>query len=155
VLARLPPRLRTLALAVLVILVVSDGWAVPLTVERYPGRARPEDRAVAEWLRGAPPGAVLHLPILTYNFQELNYQYATLLHGHPIVNGFSGYNTPLQQFLREPRSPLYDYERFTGTVRMLRRLGLRFVVLHRGDYSMTQQADGEFTRTVAGLRASG
>jgi hypothetical protein len=155
VLSRIRPRLQPAVLALLLILVVADGWAVPIVVERYPGRARPEDRAVAEWLRAAPPGAVLHLPIRTYNFEELNYQYATLLHGHPLVNGFSGYNTPLQEYLREPRSPLYDYERFTGTVRMLRRLGVRFVVLHRGDYNMTQQADGEFTRTFAGLRASG
>ena len=155
VLARIQPRLQPVVLVVLVIVLVADGWAVPLNVERYSGRARPEDRAVAEWLRGAPPGAVLHLPIRTYNFQELNYQYATLLHGHPLVNGFSGYNTPLQQYLREPSSPLYDYERFTATVRMLRRFGVRFVVLHRGDYNLTQQANGEFTRTAAGLRASG
>ena len=155
VLSSVRPSLRPVVLVLLLILIVADGWAVPMTVERYPGRARPEDRAVAEWLRGASPGPVLHLPIRTYNFQELNFQYATLLHGHPLVNGFSGYNTPLQAYLREPRSPLYDYERFTGTVRMLRRLGVRFVVLHRGDYNMTQQADGEFTRTVAGLRASG
>jgi hypothetical protein len=155
VLACIPSRLRPIVLVILVILLVADGWAVPLTVERYDGRGRPEDRAVAEWLRGASRGAVLHLPLRTYNFQELNYQYATLLHGHPIVNGYSGYNTPLQQFLREPQSPLYDYERFTATVRMLRRFGVRFVVLHRDDYNLTQQANGEFTRTVAGLRASG
>jgi hypothetical protein len=37
---------------------------------------------------------------------------------------------------------------------MLRRLGIRFVVLHPGDYSVTQQADGEYERTLAGLRAS-
>lgn len=154
-LSRIRPRLRRAVLVALLILVVADGWAAPLNVARYPGAGRPEDRAVAEWLKGASPGAVLHLPVNTNSFQELNYQYATLQHGHPLVNGFSGYGTPLLEFLRNPRSPLYDYERFSGTVAMLRRIGVRFVVLHQGDYSGTQLAAGEHSRTLAGLRASG
>jgi hypothetical protein len=38
---------------------------------------------------------------------------------------------------------------------MLRRLGVRYVVMHTNDYSVTQQADLEPTRTLAGFRASG
>jgi hypothetical protein len=36
----------------------------------------------------------------------LTYQYATLTHGHPIVNGYSGYGSPLQEFLGGAASPL-------------------------------------------------
>ena len=109
---------------------------------------------MAEWLRDAPPGAVLHLPINNSAFQELHYQYATLLHGHPLVNGFSGWSTPLQELMRQPWMPIYDYARFAATVRMFRSIGVRYVVVHSTDYNVTQLADGELTRTLRG-RASG
>jgi hypothetical protein len=152
---RASPRFRAVAIAVLVAGVVADGWAVPIPVVRYSPRGRPEDRTVAEWLRDAPPGVVLHLPLNTAQFQELHYQYATLFHPHPLVNGFTGWDSPLQQMLRHPRSPMYDYVRFPATVTMLRSLGVRYVVVHPGDYNVTQLADGELTGTVDGLRQSG
>jgi hypothetical protein len=139
----------------LLIGVVADGWAVPIPIAHYSPRGRPQDRAAAEWLHDAPPGAVLHLPINTNSFQELNYQYATLFHGHPIVNGLSGWSTPLLELLRQPWTPLYDYARFAATVRMFRSLGVRYVVVHSTDYNVTQLADGELTRTLEGLRGSG
>jgi hypothetical protein len=155
VLRLVSPRLRPIATAVLLAGVVADGWAVPIPVVRYSPRGRPEDRAVADWLRDAPPGAVLHLPVNTAQFQELNYQYATLFHPHPLVNGFTGWDSPLQQMLRHPRSPMYDYVRYPATVTMLRALGVKYVVVHPGDYNVTQLADGELTATLAGFRQSG
>jgi hypothetical protein len=152
---RVRPRFRTAMAALLLIGVVADGWAVPIPIVHYSPRGRPQDRAAAEWLRDAPPGAVLHLPINTNSFQELNYQYATLFHGHPIVNGLSGWSTPLLELLRQPWTPLYDYARFAATVRMFRSLGVRYVVVHSSDYNVTQLADGELTRTLEGLRGSG
>jgi hypothetical protein len=85
----------------------------------------------------------------------LHYQYATLRHGHPLINGFSGWSTPLQDLLRQPWAPLYDYDRFAATVSMLRSLGVRYVVVHPADYNVTQLHDGELSRTVGGLRGSG
>jgi hypothetical protein len=155
VMSRMPARLRPAAVAGLVLLFVAESWSLPMSVVRYPGSGRPEDRAAADWLVAAPPGPVLHLPLDTNNFQELNYQYATLRHGHPIVNGFSGYGTPLQDLLRDPRSPMYDYEHFAATVRMLRRFGVRYVVLHEGDYRPTAVAAGEPGRAAAAFRSSG
>jgi hypothetical protein len=155
VLARLKPQWRPVVVVLLVLGVVADGWAVPIPTVRYGPNGRPEDRAAAEWLRSQPPGAVLHLPIVTNNWQELHHQYATLFHGHPIVNGFSGWETPLQDFLRRPWTPMYDYDRFGATVRMLRSLGVRYIVVHPGDYNITQQENREMERTVAGVRASG
>ena len=149
------PRLRPIAIVALLAGVVADGWAVPISTVPYSPRGRPEDRAVASWLADAPPGAVLHLPIVTYHFQELNYQYATLFHHHPLVNGFTGWDSPLQQLFRHPRGPLYDYARYAATVKMLRSIGVRYVVVHPGDYNVTQLADGELTQTVNGIRGSG
>src|SRR6185295_14289354 len=62
--------------------------------------------------------------------------------------------TPLQDLLRQPWTPLYDYERFSATVRMFRSLGIRYVFLHPGDYNVTQLHNGELSRTVEGLRGS-
>jgi hypothetical protein len=155
VLARTRPRFRGLVMAALLAGVVADGWAVPIPIEHYNPRGRPEDRAAADWLHNAPPGGVLHLPINTYHFQELHYQYATLFHGHQIVNGLSGWNTPLMDLLRLPWTPLYDYGRFAATVKMFRSIGVRYVVVHPADYNVTQLADRELSGTVDGLRASG
>jgi hypothetical protein len=154
-LERMRGRGRALLAAAIAVGLISDGWAVPIPTERYVGAGRPDDRAVAAWLKDRPAGAVLNLPILTFNFQELNYQYATLIHGHPLVNGFSGYNTPLQEFLRNPRSPLYDWDRFPALVAGLRHLGVRYVVVHVDDYNLTQSEAHEPDLTMAGLRRSG
>src|SRR4029077_10444923 len=99
-----------------------------------------------------PPGIVLPLPLRTNQFQELHYEYATLFHGHPLVNGFSGWSTPLQELLRQPWMPIYDYARFAATVRMFRSIGVRYIVVHATDYNMIRLAEGEFSGTLAGLR---
>jgi hypothetical protein len=146
------PGFRPLAVALCLVGVVADGYAVPITTVRYPGGGRPEDRAVAEWLRDQPAGGVLHLPALTNSYQELHYQYVTLFHHHPVVNSYSGYDTPLFTFFRDGRSPLTDFDRFPGTIRMLRALGIRYVVLHSEDYNMPTQ--WEIEPTINGMRAS-
>ena len=53
---------RRIVIACAVAAVVADGWAVPIARCAYSARGRPEDRAVASWLRAGAPGAVLHLP---------------------------------------------------------------------------------------------
>jgi hypothetical protein len=152
---RIRPRFHAALIAVLLAGIVADGWAVPIPVVAYNPRGRLEDRAIAEWLHGRPPGAILHLPLMTAQFQELHYQYATLFHDHPMINGFTGWASPLQQLLRHPRAPLYDYARYPATVTMLRSLGVRYVFVHPGDHNITQLADGELRETVDGFRRSG
>jgi hypothetical protein len=154
-LRRIRLRFQGLAAAVLVVGVVADGWGVPIPTVRYSPRGRPEDRAVADWLRDQPAGAVIHLPVMTYQFQELHYQYATLTHGHPIVNGMTGWNSPLLDLLRQGWSPIYDFPRFAAAVKMLRAIGVRYAVVHASDYNVTQLANGELTNTLDGFRRSG
>jgi hypothetical protein len=155
VLERVPPRLYAVAIVILLAGVVADGWAVPVPIVAYSPRGRLEDRAIADWLQGRPPGAILHLPLMTAQFQELHYQYATLFHDHPMINGFTGWPSPLQQLLRHPRAPLYDYVRYPATVTMLRSIGVRYVFVHPGDHNVTQLANGELRETVDGFRRSG
>jgi hypothetical protein len=149
------PGLRALMIAVCLAAIAADSWSIPFPIQPYTGGGRPEDRAIAQWLLESPPGPVLHLPIKGINFQDLHYQYATLLHGHPLINGFSGYNMPVVEFLRAPTSPLYDFARFPATVRMLQSLGVRYVMVHRGDYNLTSRFAGEIDRTIGALRDSG
>jgi hypothetical protein len=155
VMERIRPRFHAVAIVVLLAGIVADGWAVPIPIVAYSPRGRLEDRAIAEWLHGRSPGVILHLPLMTAQFQELNYQYATLFHDHPMINGFTGWASPLQQLLRHPRAPLYDYARYPATVTMLRSLGVRYVFVHPGDHNSSQLADGELRETVDGFRRSG
>ena len=151
----LKPRNQVAIAALGVAIVLAEGWIVPMRVVAYNPRGRAEDRDVSQWLSAQPPGGVLDLPMVTDNFEELNYQYGTLFHHHPLVNGMSGYNSGLQRLFRNPAGPLYDWDRPAAVVRMLRAIGIRYVVVHPGDYTRNQQRDREEERSIALLRSSG
>jgi hypothetical protein len=78
-----------------------------------------------------------------------------LFHSHPIVNGMSGYDSPLQLLFRERDSVLYDNDRPSAVVRMLRSLGVRYVVINQEDYNVTQLANDEHRLPLGLLRSSG
>lgn len=153
--SRIPGRVRLPAAVLCIVALLGDSWVAPLTIYRYGARGRPTDRAVADWLQTRPPGGVLHQPVKTWNYQELSYQFATLAHQHPIVNGISGYDTPLQILFRDRTSVLYDSSRPADVVRMLRALGIRFVIVNMGDFSSQQVADHDDVAALQLLRASG
>jgi hypothetical protein len=154
VLERIESPWRGIAIAFSLAAIAAEGWAVPLPVLPFTARGRSEDHAVATWLRASPAGAALHLPARPPAFQDLAYQYATLQHGHPIVNGYSGYTAPLLEFLRAPFSPLSDFDRFPAAVRFLRSIGVRYILIHPDDYAEDERRV-TVERTLAGLRNSG
>jgi len=137
------------------LIVLAEGWIAPMRIVSYNARGRPEDREASQWLAGRPAGGVLDLPMVTDNFEELHYQYGTLLHGHPVVNGMSGYNSGLQRLFRDPAGPLYDWERPGAVVRMLRAIGIRYVIVHPGDYTRDERRDQQEERSIELLRNSG
>ena len=125
--------------------VALEGYAAPLRVIRF-APDQDTDRYLAyEWLRRSPPGAVLELPLEGESHNYL-YQFATLQHGHRVVNGHSGYTTGLLGHLRGAGSPLSEYERYPDFLRALRALGIRYIVTHaamferRGDAVATIEA---------------
>jgi hypothetical protein len=130
--------------------IVADGWAAPLPLAAIDARGRPGDRGAYRWLARQPPGGALELPILEWSIEPtLTYQYATLSHGHPIVNGYSGYNSPLQEFLGGAASPLVELDRMEDAIELLRAIGVRYVLVHPRDF-----ADPAFgSDTVAAIRA--
>ena len=120
------------------LVIVAEGFAAspPLATFRPAQRQR---AALHSWLAAQPEGALLELPISASDLEFTPaYQYATLLHGRRIVNGYSGWGTPLQDFLAGPTtgaSPLSRLDQLDGWLEGLSRIGVRFVILHRSTYS--------------------
>ena len=136
VLARLRPHARIVTVVLVGAVVFAEGWAVPLRMAPVDARGRPGDRGAYRWLAQQPQGAAIELPILEWAIAPtLTYQYATLSHGHPIVNGYSGYGSPLQEFLGGAASPLNDLDRVEDALDLLRAVGVRYVLVHPGDYA--------------------
>jgi hypothetical protein len=122
-------RIAMAAATLVFVLLEGTGGAMPLAFLKPHGRP---DRAAYTWVRDAGPGAVLELPAGELDAVRLTYQYEyqTLFHHHPIVNGASGYNSALHVFLGSAASPIVESEYFGEAVRMLREIGIRTVVVH-------------------------
>lgn len=135
-LALLSPRPRLVTAVALGLAMVAEGWTAPLALAPFDPHGRAGDRGAYRWLAQQPPGAAIELPILEWSIAPtLTYQYATLQHGHPIVNGYSGYGSPLQEFLGGAASPLNDLDRIGDALELLRAVGVRYVLVHPHDYA--------------------
>lgn len=130
-LARLEARARRLAVALLVAGVVVEGWSAPIATRALTAMTLPGERDAYEYLRQSPPGGVLELPTSLQRFErESQYQYLTLAHGHPVVNGYSGYVSPLLSFFAGAQSPLKEADRLGDSIAALRAVGVRYLVVH-------------------------
>lgn len=122
-----------LTAGVLAALVFVEGLGVPLDMRPFSPYVAPGDRQACFWLARHPGGAVLDLPFEGWSdsMYGLYYQYRTLVHGHPIVNGIGRWRPPLLGMLGDPDSPLYNPSRAPEAAGLLKGLGVRYVVLHR------------------------
>lgn len=112
----------------------------------------PSATAAYAWLATQPPSALLELPIVTH-FQgqrpyaggsvTLRYQLAALRHGHVLVNGSSGFVTPLVTLLQSHASPFTTLDTVDDALRALRAIGTRYVVAHRHEYLASARAHAE------------
>lgn len=138
------------AAATLTAAVIAEGWSAPIRFATLDPYGRAADRPLYEWLAQRPQGGVLELPIRAWDITPtLTYQYATLFHHHPIVNGYSGYGSALQELLGGAGSPLNDFARIDAAVEMLRAIGIRYILIHPADY--VNPVIG--TETVASIRS--
>jgi hypothetical protein len=110
---------------------IAEGYMGPLPLERVPSADMAGDRAAYEWLASQPPGPMIELPLGDPD-PAVRYQFRTLVHGNRIVNGYSGYGSALQDFLRGP--PSTEIERVGELLAAARALGLRYVVVHGNLY---------------------
>jgi hypothetical protein len=68
------------------------------------------------------------------------YQLEAVRHGHPIVNGYSGWKSQLQEWLGGGASPLRDPGQLPDAIRGLRAIGVRYVLLHDRTFTTPQEA---------------
>ncbi len=142
VLDRLSSRTRPAAVALVVAVIAAEGWAAPITAPVFHKDGPPEQREAYAYLDSLPPGAVMELPTSTdRDEREFAYQYMTLVHGHRIVNGHSGYLSPLSSWLRDGHSPFRETDRQSDAVEMLRGIGVKYIVVHRASFPDPALAD--------------
>lgn len=124
-------------------------------VREVPGwREHTWDRVAYTWLRNSPPGAALELEITGMNYFQTTttlFQLRALEHRHPIVNGYSGWSTQLQEMLGARRSPLHEPGHVAEVMRGLRRAGVRYVLLHEATFVEPEIA----RQIVAEMQAAG
>jgi len=121
---------------------IAEGYMGPLPLERVPSADMGGDRAAYEWLATQPPGPMLELPLGDPD-PAVRYQFRTLIHGNRIVNGYSGYGSALQDFLRGP--PSTEIEHVGELLAMSRAIGLRYLVVHGqlyGDPGLARHVTG-------------
>ncbi len=139
---RLPTTPRAKAIYVLVVLIASEGWAAPLPVAGLNAEPLGDERNAYGYLASLPAGAALELPTMVENFDaEFLYQFRTLTHHHRVVNGHSGYVTPLVQWLGGGHSPYRELDRQRDAITAVRGIGVRYLVVHRSAYPDVSLAD--------------
>lgn len=133
---------RPAAVALAVTAIAAEGWAAPISAVVFRHDGPSAERAAYTYLEGLPSGAVMELPTSAENAErEFLYQYMTLVHRHRIVNGHSGYLSPLSIWLRGGHSPFRESDRQSDAVEMLRGIGVRYLVVHRALYEDPSAAD--------------
>ena len=148
---RLPRRPgQALAVILCAFAVIESGNYLPVPLVAF---ETPTSLQAAEtWLRDRPPGGVISLPAIGLrqgDFDgDLRAMYGTLTHGHPVMNGASGFFPPLYWFFNSSGAleSFEDYD-YADVLRGLRALGLRYVIV----YTDADLADAEKGRAT--LRA--
>jgi hypothetical protein len=106
-------------------------------------RERSWDTVAYEWLRTSAPGAVLELDVTQQDdFKPFTavYQLQSLRHRHRIVNGYAGWKSTLQELLGSYASPLREPGMVAASLRGLRALGIRYVLLHERTFAAPEEA---------------
>jgi len=153
ILERRSPRATRVLVALACAAILAEGWRVPVPLSDVNPEGEPTRRQAYSLIQRYAPGAILELPIADSSYltapvatvtAQLAYQYATLWHGRPIVNGTSGFASPLVRLFQGPGSP-FVFDRPTaatpdstysllGGIEGVRRLGVRSIVIHVEDY---------------------
>jgi hypothetical protein len=137
VLQRLSGWSRRAAVALLGIVILTEGFGGPMRIVPFSPQGRPTNRTAYDWLKRQPPGALLTLPVGNAGTTEatLAQQYATLIHRHPLVNGFSGYQSPIAEFMTGPYAqPFLTLEDLPAALDFLRAINARYILLNEADY---------------------
>jgi hypothetical protein len=135
---RLPQtRVRAVLGAILLAATVVEIWPARVPLRAVP--VGPELPASAGWLRDAPPGPVLELPVglVDDDFRadvwaarwQSGYQYASTRHWRPLLNGYSAHPPDSFFLVMALAGRLPDDDALSDLVDVT---GVRWVVVHRG-----------------------
>ena len=145
---------RAAVLAAVVGLVTLEAWPVQFAVEPFAAKGRAIDEPLYDFLATQPAGSLVELPASQPAARNANavlvYQFATLTHAHELVNGTSGFNSPLADLLEGESSPFLYLDWIDDGVAMLQAVGVRYVAVHTEDYANADYAD----KLVSTLRGS-
>jgi hypothetical protein len=154
VLARLPKRGAAALVVIIAALILVEGQhGVGLTEMPNPNE-KSWDAVAYDWLRASPPGAVIELNVTQLDDVRpftIAYQFHALTHRHPIVNGYGGWKSTLQELFGSYASPLREPGQTRDAMEGLRTIGVRYVLLHAATF--VDPADA--ARAVAEIRAAG
>jgi len=141
--AALRRRSRMILLLVLLSAVLLEDFTT-VSLVTYPNTVPPVYRLLAS----QPPGVVAEFPmprVTTLPGQDPKYEYLSIFHWKPLVNGYSGFYPPSYhrriQDLRGFPEPF--------SLRVLRREGVRYLVIHEIGYGERE----EYTLTLSTLDA--
>jgi hypothetical protein len=129
---------RRAVLIAAALFVLIEAWPVRFIVEPFHAAGRPEDEALYAYLGQQPAASLVELPGAPHVSKVPNgvlvYQLETLDHPHALVNGSTGFNTPLADLIEGTGSPFANPARVAAGVKMLRAIGVRYVAVHTADY---------------------
>jgi hypothetical protein len=136
--ARLSRRTATVTVAVLAATILLEGQhGVGLTATPNP-KDKSWDSVAYEWLKSSPPGAALELNVTQLDDVRpftIAYQFHTLTHRHPIVNGYAGWKSSIQELFGSYASPLREPGLAADALRGLRTIGVRYILLHASTFA--------------------
>jgi hypothetical protein len=139
---RFSPRARALTLAAVVGVVFIEGYTGPIDTPAFGAEGLDYERDAYSYLRALPAGPAMELPDdIGDPAPDFMYQYMTFFHRHPIVNGHSGYITPLLLWLSGGHSPLREPDQQRDAIDLFRGLGVRYLVVHVGRYQDATLSD--------------
>jgi hypothetical protein len=129
------PAMRRMFAGSCAVIIVLESYGAPIPLA-FVGRGGHDNRAAYNWVRDHGDGSVLELPAGEFAppLQSYRYEYETFFHHRPIVNGASGYDSPLHVLLGSLASPLLEAPLLDEALRLLRALDVRTIVLHPEDY---------------------
>jgi hypothetical protein len=153
-LARLSKRSAAVAVAIIGTTILVEGQHGVGLTDTPSLKDKSWDAVAYDWLKASPPGAVLELNVTQLDDVRpftIAYQFHALTHRHPIVNGYGGWTSSIQELFGSYASPLHEPGLAADAVRGLRMIGVRYVLLH----ASTFPSQDDVARTVDSVRAAG
>jgi hypothetical protein len=153
-LARLSRRSAAVATVIIAATILVEGQHGVGLTDTPNLKDRSWDAVAYDWLKASPPGAAIELNVTQLDDVRpftIAYQFQALSHRHPIVNGYGGWKSSLQELFGSYASPLHEPGLAADALRGLRMIGVRYVLLHASTFATQDEA----VRTVDSVRSAG